>query len=168
MTSLSQSTGSVFKSAICKDDIFPVGQPVVVRIPHWKLSSTENRAAASIRYYQSATALLPGCGYGRRWNPLNSVGRVFRAGIARCFSVSAIPALLLSGRRGTSPGVVNLGRLLVGWSAGFLRAPHHACKQAARVLTVLFRPRPFGSLFHARSKAWRSTHDVQRNSASGA
>src|SRR5690606_35376294 len=60
-------------------------------------------------HHQSATGLLPGCGYGRRWNPLNSVGRLLQAAIARCFSVSAIPALLLSGRRGTSPGVVNLG-----------------------------------------------------------
>ncbi len=53
------------KSAIFPSDILPVGQPVVVRIPHWKLTSSRNRAAVSIRYFQSAAPTPPGSGNWR-------------------------------------------------------------------------------------------------------
>jgi hypothetical protein len=100
--------------------VFPVGQPVVVRIANWKLSS-ENRAAVRLRYFPSADA------YSSRvsddWpgglNPSN-----------------ALPAFF-DRTRGTIPVDLNFWRALRAWSFGFLVQP---AKQSRSRFTQSLKP----------------------------
>jgi hypothetical protein len=61
--------------------------------------------------------------------------------------------------------VLNFCRHLTGWS---FRSLHHLRQEPRSVFAVPFRPSLSAVSIHARNKAWRWTHEVHENSASGA
>jgi hypothetical protein len=122
--------------------VFPVGQPVVVRIANWKLSS-ENRAAVRLRYFPSADA------YSSRvsddWpgglNPSN-----------------ALPAFF-DRTRGNNPVDMNFWRALRAWSFGFLVQP---AKQSRSRFTQSLKPLSFGAL-HESNLAKDQKHEEPKS-----
>lgn len=109
-----------FARSVDRTTILPIGQAVVVRFPTSGNRTSTNPPAVVIRYYRSVANPPKG---GGNW-----------AGMMRFASLSALPAPF-SGRRGTFAGFLQFVRVLPG---GLLRAPHHACKQAARCFSKSF------------------------------
>jgi hypothetical protein len=149
MTSIKQP--GACNSAIYANAIFPVGRPVVVCIP--QPGNLAAKPAVSLRYYRSAMSFVPPR-HGVDWPGGQKSSNALRA--------------IFDRRRGTRPVDLNLGRYLTGWSSRVLSTLRQLRQEARGVFTVSLRPGPFDVVFHARNKAWRLAHDVQKNSASGA
>lgn len=90
-------------SAICRNDIFPVGRPVVVRILH--SGNLAAKPAASIRYFRTV-ATFPSQGD-------DSCDRRLK----RCLSLRSLAGRLFSQPTRDPAGIVNLGCALRTWSA---------------------------------------------------
>jgi hypothetical protein len=126
------------------DDIFPVGQPVVVSIHPTGNFGTAKPAVTSRYLNWFGNSLAMGSAFPFPARRSNRWQRVVR--YSRCtFNLG---------------GAYGLHSLFVS-----LRS---ALQKPRRVNRVLFCPAPLRVVSHAANKAWRRLHDAQRNQARGA
>jgi hypothetical protein len=159
------------RRAICRPVQFVSGETGSLAGFRMRLSTSQENLPVVIRCKFQSAAPFPsqGCGgQDRDGFPSLRLGLLFPRLLPRMMRPKPQRALLgspMSQLTRDISRVLNFCRHLTGWS---FRSLHHLRQEPRSVFAVPFRPSLSAVSIHARNKAWRWTHEVHENSASGA